>query len=89
MFLFSLDKNKSYKKNIYYQLANYSYDGPSFCIKDIYCINLRQNNIKNNTLKNFEEYHQDNFNRDEKALSEDGRYKGIFAKEYEVFQIKF
>ena len=44
--------------------------------------------LKNNTLKNFEEYHQDNFNRDEKALSEDGRYKGIFAKEYEV-QLNF
>ena len=29
------------------------------------------------------------FNGDENALSEDGKYKGVFAKEYEVFQIIF
>ena len=90
-FLFSLDKSKFYfpKDNKYYQLSNYSYDGPSFCIKDIYCINIRENAINNSSLKTYEEYNKDFFNKDENALSEDGQYKGIFAKEYEVFQIIF
>jgi len=90
-FLFSLDKNKIYlpKNNKYYQLAYYSYDGPSFCINNIYCINIRGNAIKNNTLKTYEEYHKDLFDEDKNALSEDGQYKGILAKEYEVFQIIF
>ena len=29
------------------------------------------------------------FNGDKNALSEDGKYNGVLAKEYEVFQIIF
>ena len=89
-FLFSLDKKKIYlPKNKYYQIGFNSYDGPSFINNGFYCIELNNNALKNNSLKTYEYYFKDIFDGDRNALSEDGNFAGVYAKEYEVFQIEF
>ena len=41
------------------------------------------------SLKTNELFHKELFDEDINALSEDGKFEGIFAKEYEVFEITF
>ena len=89
-FLFSLDKKKIYftkKKN--FEIDNYPYDGPSFSCSRNYIIRLYENALTNKSLKTYEENHIDIFDGDKNALSEDGEFKGVYAKEYEIFQIIF
>ena len=89
-FLFSLDKKKIYPpKNDYYEIDCYSYDGPSFSCKGIYCVEICGNAIKNKSLRTNEKGHLDLFDGEIQALCEDGNFSGIYAKEYEVFQIQF
>ena len=92
-FLFSLDRKKLYfsRKENFYELGCYQYDGPSFSNRRIYIIEIG-NAIKENSLKTNEDGHfQSNllFEGNENALSEDGKFKGIKAEEYEVFEIIF
>jgi len=89
-FLFSLDKKKIYYSKIgNFQIADYSYDGPSFASEKLYIIRILGNALKEKTLGTAEEEFKDIFDGDQNALSEDGKCKGIYAKEYEVFQIIF
>ena len=89
-FLFSLDKKKIYlPKNDYFQIANYSFDGPSFTKSGKYIILIYKNALKNELLKTNEKKFKDIFDGDINALSEDSEFKGVFAQEYEVFQIIF
>ena len=89
-FLFSLDKKKIYYSKIgNFQIADYSYDGPSFASAKLYIIRILGNALKEKTLGTAEEEFKDIFDGDQNALSEDGKCKGIYAKEYEVFQIIF
>ena len=84
-----MDKKKIYppKNNNYYQLCLYSYDGPSFAIGNGYCLKIE--NFREKSLRTYDNKFKDNFDGEMNALSEDGNYSGINAKEYEVFQIKF
>ena len=88
-FLFSLDKQKIYSysgnKNAIY---NRKTIGPKFGNYDFY-INPNCQDEKN--LFTFESYSGCiyNYNGDNNALSEDGKNKGIYAVEYEVFQVIF
>ena len=79
------------KNNNYYSICNYSDEGPNFSFNGNICIMLGSNPIKNKELKTGESHkiYGELFNDDKNALSEDGQYKGIYAKEYEVFQIIF
>ena len=89
-FLFSLDKKKIYfPKNNNFEISNYSYYGPSFICADSYIIRIIGNALTNKNLKTNEVDHYDIFDGDKNALSEDGEFKGVYAKEYEVFQIIF
>ena len=90
-FLFSLDKKKIYPpKGNNYKIDNYLYKGPNFGYKLVYCILIDSKNaITNKTLKTYESFHEDIFENDPNALSEDGNFKGIYAEEYEVLQILF
>ena len=92
-FLFSLDKMKIYlpKKNNHYNICNYKREGPNFSYKGKLCIMVGENVIKNKELKTYESNNcfGDLFDNDKNALSEDGQSNGIYAKEYEVFQIIF
>ena len=89
-FLFSLDKNKIYySKNNIFQINNYNRDGPSFSKNGTYIIKIESNALKNKNLYTNENDLIDIFGEDKNALSEDGKFKGIYAKEYEVFQIIF
>ena len=90
-FLFSLDKKKIYFSNInIFKVVSCPSDGPSFTdYKGIYIIQLDGNVLSNKRLKTFENNFKDIFGKDENALSEDGNYEGVYAKEYEVFQIIF
>ena len=90
-FLFSLDKKKIYyPKNKYLKLVTNSYDGPSFTdYKGIYIIEIYKNALKGKDLRTNEIDFKYIFCGDENALSEDGNYNGVYAKEYEVFQIIF
>ena len=45
--------------------------------------------LKKNGLITNEKDFKDIFGGDENALSEDGKFEGVYAKEYEVFQIIF
>ena len=54
-----------------------------------YCIRIQNDAIKNPSLKTNEIIHKEIFDDDINALSEDGKFEGIFAKEYEVFEIIF
>ena len=56
-------------------------------INGIYCIRIDGNAQKN--LETNEADFKEFFDNEENALSEDGKFSGIEAKEYEVFQIIF
>ena len=89
-FLFSLDKQKiySYKKDgcAIYNHKNY---GPIF--GGGYDICVGQNCIQEKKLYTYESRSSGsyNFNGDNNALSEDRKSSGIYASEYEVFQVIF
>jgi len=89
-FLFSLDKKKIYysKKNDF-KVDNYLVFGPSFSKGGFCIINIVSDALKYKSLKTNEKGHKDIFGGDENALSEDGKFDGVYAKEYEVFQIIF
>ena len=88
-FLFSLDRQKIYypKNNTYFELACYSSNGPSFANDGTYCIRLYKNALLTNNLKTNEKDLKELFDGNINVLSEDGNFIGVFAKEYEVFQI--
>ena len=90
-FLFSLDKKKIYppKKDYNYSFYYYDSDGPSFAINTKYCIEIDGYTIMQKKLRTNENGFKEFFDNEENALSEDGNYSGIYAKEYEVFQIIF
>ena len=90
-FLFSLDKKKIYySKNNDLQIVIDACDGPSFVdFYSIYIIEIDGNALKEKGLKTNEIDFKYIFCGDENALSEDGKHKGVYAKEYEVFQIIF
>jgi len=90
-FLFSLDNKKIYlnKDDNYFIISCNARDGPSFGYKDKYCIRIQNDAIKNATLKTNEITHKEIFADDIYALSEDGNFKGVYAKEYEVFEVIF
>ena len=77
------------KNNNYYTICNYKDEGPNFSYNGQLCAVLAVNAIKNKDLKTNESHNAfgDFFNNDKKALSEDGLFQGVYAKEYEVFQI--
>ena len=89
--LFSLDKKKIYfPKNDYYAIDCYSNAGPSFSCKGTFCVEIfLKNAINNKTLKSNEKAHLVLFVGESQALSEDGKFQGIYAKEYKVFHIQF
>ena len=87
-FLFSLDKKKIYYSNEF-RISNKLKYGPDFCYNSFYIIELDGNALKNKILKTSEGTHTNIFDGDKNALSEDGNYDGIYAKEYEIFQIIF
>jgi len=86
-FLFSLDQKKIYppKNNNYYQIKCSPDLGPSFLIKGLFFIKL----LDKKKLFTFEGNHKEIFNGELNALSEDGNFKGVYSKEYEVYQIIF
>ena len=89
-FLFSLDKKKIYKcKKDNYSICCYSVNGPCFGFGNT--IKIGKNPIKEKSLRTYESNTQCSyeFNGDNNALSEDGIFEGIFAKDYEVFQLIF
>ena len=90
-FLFSLDKKKIYlPKNDYFEIVLNSFNGPSFSGKSgIYIIEIYKNALKKKSLRTNEKKFKDIFDGDINALSEDGELEGVFALEYEVFQILF
>ena len=90
-FLFSLDQKKIYppKNKNYYQIVCNQNEGPSFSRNIFYCIQIRENPLKTKSLFTYEAEHKENFNGEINALSEDGKFNGIYSKEYEVFQIIF
>jgi len=90
-FLFSLDRKKIYipKKNDNYKIPYYGKEGPNICINDTLCIVTEGNVLKNPLLKTNEKFFLTLFHGDNNALSEDGYFKGIYAKDYEVFQVTF
>jgi len=90
-FLFSLDKKKIYyPKNKYLALSTSSFDGPSFTdCNGTYITDIYKNALEHKNLLTNEIHFKDIFGGDENALSEDGKHKGVYAKEYEVFQIIF
>ena len=89
-FLFSFDKNKIYKcKKDNYSICCSSVNGPCFGFGNT--IKIGKNPIKEKSLRTYETNPQCSyeFNGDNNALSEDGKFEGIFAKDYEVFQVIF
>ena len=89
-FLFSLDKKKIYyPQNYNIESIINSDDGPCFSAGQAYIFKSYKNPLKLPNLKTNECRHKDIFDGDENALSEDGKFVGIYAKEYEVFQIIF
>ena len=89
-FLFSFDKNKIYKcKKDNYSICCSSVNGPCFCFGNT--IKIGKNPIKEKSLRTYETNPQCSyeFNGDNNALSEDGKFEGIFAKDYEIFQVIF
>ena len=90
-FLFSLDKRKIYiSNNKNFKIVMNSCDGPSFSDSNgTYIIEINGNALKDKELRTKEKKHNDIFEGDENALSEDGKSEGVYAKEYEVFQIIF
>ena len=90
-FLFSLDKNKIFtiKDNNYFQIASGNNNGPSFIHEGAYCIELKGNSFSNNSLTTCENIHPNIFNGENNILSEDGHYRRISCRDYEIFQIIF
>ena len=89
-FLFSLDKKKIFNlRDNPFEIVINSKDGPSFSKNGKYIIEIYGNALKDKKLKTYEKKFKDIFGEDRNALSEDGEYKGVYAKEYEVFQIIF
>ena len=90
-FLFSLDKKKIYppKNHNYYSIECSSDFGPGFSGMEFTCFRLLGNALKNPCLKTYESKNEEIFDGNKNALSEDGNYKGLYAKEFEVFEIKF
>ena len=85
-----MDKKKIYKcKKDNYSICCYSVNGPCFGFGNT--IKIGKNPIKEKSLKTYESNPQCSyeFDGDFNALSEDGKFEGIFAKEYEVFQVIF
>jgi len=89
-FLFSLDKQKiySYKSNGY-AIWNHKNWGPVF--GNACDIVLKDKCIQEKNLLTYESSSgcSYNYNGDNYALSEDGKYNNIYAAEYEVFQVIF
>ena len=92
-FLFSLDNKKIYfpKKENYISISCKLNDGPSFLSQGFYIIEIYKNIFNNKSLRTYEnkKLHELLFDGDNNALSEDGNFLGINAKEYEVFEIIF
>ena len=92
-FLFSIDKKKIYNyKNDRSAIFCWNINGPSFgCNKYFYnTIGICGNSIQDNCLYTYEsDSNSYEFNGDNNALSEDGKGKGIYVKDYEVFEILF
>ena len=90
-FLFSLDNKKifSIKDENYYKIACDGSIGPSFVQNGTYCIVLYGNAFDEDSLRTCENIHENIFNGENKALSEDGYFNGVTCKECEVFQILF
>ena len=89
-FLFSLDKKKIYKcKKDNYSICCSSVNGPCFGFGNT--IKIGKNPLKEKSLRTYETNPQCSyeFDGDNNALSEDGKFEGIFAKDYEVFQVIF
>ena len=89
-FLFSLDKQKiySYKKNGK-AICNYKDYGPTFGGgHDIHISShgIQEKHLYTNESSSSCSY---NYNGDNNALSEDGKFSWIYAAEYEVFQVIF
>ena len=73
-----------------HHLSNNAFNGPSFYYNNFFCLSIdTKDPIRYNSLKTYEVYHKEIFYGDENALSEDGQNKGVYAKEYEVFQVLF
>ena len=90
-FLFSLDRKKIYilKNGDNYEIPYYKKEGPNICINGKLCVVTEGNVLKNPTLKTNEKVCLTLFEGDKNALSEDGNFQGIYAKDYEVFQVIF
>ena len=89
-FLFSLDKKKIYKcKKDNYSICCGSVSGPCFGFGNT--IKIGKNPLTGKMLRTFESNPQCSyeFEGDNHALSEDGKFEGVFAKEYEVFEVIF
>ena len=90
-FLFSLDKNKIYPRNVKSKADNCCWGdrGPSF--GSAHDISISGNAIKEKELhtKESSDSCSYDYNGDKNALSEDGEGKKLFAIDYEVFQIIF
>ena len=85
-----MDKKKIYySKNNDLQIVINACDGPSFSVCNKYIIEIYKNALKDKKLRTNEIDFKDIFGGDENALSEDGKFEGVYAKEYEVFQIIF
>ena len=83
-----MDKKKIYySKNNDLQIVINECDGPSFSVCSNYIIEIDRNALKDKKLRTNENKFKDIFGGVENALSEDGKFKGVYAKEYEVFQI--
>ena len=90
VFYFLQIKKKIYfSKNNDLKVSNFLVFGPSFSKGGFCIITIGSAALECKYLKTNEQRHKDIFGGDENALSEDGNYKGVYAKEYEVFQIIF
>ena len=90
-FLFSLDNKKVYfpKNENYFSVPCSPYIGPSFTSKNEFIIKIDKNIFNKKALYTRENSFKLMFDYDKNALSEDGNFFGIDAKEYEVFEILF
>ena len=90
-FTFSLDKKKIYytKNNNNYEITYYKNEGQNIWINVNLVIAITGNPIKEPSLRTNESKFKNIFDYNDNALSEDGLYEGIYADEYEVFQILF
>ena len=91
MFFIFIRKKKKiyYSKNNDFAIDNFLVFGPSFSKGGFCIINIVSDALEYKKLKTQEKEHKDIFCDSENALSEDGEFEGVYAKEYEVFQIIF